>query len=169
MQSALDGILENFPRRVMAWLLRRIVFPLGKTFSPPSDELGRQVSSLLLAPSATRDRLTAGIYVPVNEADPVGRLDIALQSTLAAEAIEAKIHAASKAGHIKGKTFEETTAQAVQLNIISAAEMELLAKAKALRRDVIMVDDFPPDFGKGVSAKGGITQKEMLSTGRKTA
>ncbi|HWN30741.1 MAG TPA: acyl-CoA dehydrogenase, partial [Burkholderiales bacterium] len=71
MQGALDGILENFPSRVMAWLLRRAVFPLGRTFSPPSDELGRQVSSLLLAPSATRDRLTAGIYVPVNEADPV--------------------------------------------------------------------------------------------------
>jgi len=169
MQSALDGILENFPRRVVAWLLRRIVFPLGKTFSPPSDELGRQVSSLLLAPSATRDRLTAGIYVPVNEADPVGRLDIALQSVLAAEAIEAKIRAAAEAGRIKGKTFEETTAQAVQQGLISTAEMELLAKAKALRREVIMVDDFPPDFGKGVSAKGGITQQEMLSTGRKTA
>lgn len=169
MQNAIDGILENFPRRVMAWLLRRIMFPLGKTFSPPSDELGRQVSNLLLAPSATRDRLTAGIYVPVNEADPVGRLDIALQSVLAAEAIEAKIRAAAEAGRIKGKTFEETTAQAVQQGLISTAEMELLAKAKALRREVIMVDDFPPDFGKGVSAKGGITQKEMLSTGRKIA
>jgi acyl-CoA dehydrogenase len=169
MQGALDGILENFPSRVMAWLLRRAVFPLGKTFSPPSDELGRQVSSLLLAPSATRDRLTAGIYVPVSEADPVGRLDIALQSALAAEAIEAKIRGGVKAGRITGKTPEETTAQAVQQGIISAAEMEMLAKAQALRREVIMVDDFPPDFGKGVSAKDGSAQRDMLSAGRKTA
>ncbi|MGH8756686.1 MAG: acyl-CoA dehydrogenase [Burkholderiales bacterium] len=167
MQGALDGILENFPARGMAWLLRWIVFPLGKTFSPPSDELGQQVSSLLLAPSATRDRLTAGIYVPVNEADPVGRLDIALQSALAAEAIEAKIRSAVKAGRIKGKTTEETTAEALQQGIISAAEMELLAKAQALRREVIMVDDFPPDFGKGLPAKDA--QREMLSSGRKTA
>ncbi len=164
MQSAIDGILENFPGRGKAWLLRRIVFPLGKTFSPPSDEMGRQVASLLLAPSATRDRLTSGIYVPVSEADPVGRLELALQSAIAAEAIEAKIRGAVKDGQIKGKTHEETTAQAVQLNIISAAEMEMLAKAQALRRDVIMVDDFPPDFGKDV-----IAQREMLSAGRKTA
>ena len=169
MQGALDGILENFPSRGMAWLLRRAVFPLGRTFSPPSDELGGQVSSLLLAPSATRDRLTAGIYAPVNEADPVGRLDIALQSALAAEAIEAKIRGGVKAGRIKGKTPEETTAQAVQQGIISAAEMEMLAKAQALRREVIMVDDFPPDFGKGVSAKDGSAQRDMLSAGRKTA
>ena len=169
MQGAIDGILENFPGRGKAWLLRRMVFPLGRTFTPPSDELGRQVSSLLLAPSATRDRLTAGIYVPVNEADPVGRLDIALQSALAAEVIEAKIRGAVKAGRIKGKTFEETTAQAVQQGIISAAEMEMLAKARALRREVIMVDDFPPDFGKIVPAKDLAAQREMLSSGRKTA
>ena len=169
MQGAIDGILENFPGKGKAWLLRRIVFPLGKTFSPPSDELGRQVSSLLLAPSATRDRLTAGIYVPVNEADPVGRLDIALQCALVAEAIEAKIRDAVKDRRIKGKTFEETTAQAVQQGIISAAEMEMLAKARALRREVIMVDDFPPDFGKIVPAKDLAAQREMLSSGRKTA
>jgi acyl-CoA dehydrogenase len=169
MQGAFDGILQNFPSRGMAWLLRRAVFPLGGSFSPPSDELGRQVSSLLLAPSATRDRLTAGIYVPVNEADPVGRLDIALQSAIAAEAIEAKIRGGVKAGRIEEKTFEETTAQAVRQGIISTAEMEMLAKAQALRREVIMVDDFPPDFGKGVSAKDGDAQRDMLTAGRKTA
>jgi len=169
MQGAIDGILENFPGRVKAWLLRRLVFPLGRTLSRPSDELGRQVSSLLLAPSATRDRLTAGIYVPVNEADPVGRLDIALQSALAAEVIEAKIRGAVKAGRIKGKTFEETKVQAVQQGIISIAEMDMLVKARALRREVIMVDDFPPDFGKVVPDKSLVAQREMLSSGRKTA
>ena len=127
------------------------------------------MSSLLLAPSATRDRLTAGIYVPVNESDPVGRLDIALQSVIAAEAIEAKIRGAVKAGHIKGITTEETTADALQQGIISASEMEMLAKAQALRREVIMVDDFPPDFGKAAPAKDGVAHRDMLSSGRKTA
>jgi len=169
MQHAISGVLDNFPRKGWAWLLRRMVFPLGKTFSPPSDKLGWQVASLLLEPSATRDRLTAGIYIPVNEADPIGRLDIALQSVIAAEAIEAKIREAVKAERIAGKTTEESTAQAVREGIISAAEMEILAKAKALRREVIMVDDFPPDFGKAAPAKDGATQREMLSSGRKTA
>jgi len=99
----------------------------------------------------------------------VGRLDIALQSALAAEVIEAKIRGAVKAGRIKGKTFEETKVQAVQQGIISIAEMDMLVKARALRREVIMVDDFPPDFGKVVPDKSLVAQREMLSSGRKTA
>ena len=35
----------------------------------PSDRLGHQVARTLIAPSATRDRLTAGMYVPRSEDD----------------------------------------------------------------------------------------------------
>ena len=169
MQEAIGGVLDNFPVKGWAWLLRRMVFPLGKTFCPPSDKLGWQVASLLLEPSATRDRLTAGIYVPANEADSVGCLDLALQSVIAAEAIEAKIRDAVKAERIEGKTTEETTAQAVREGIISAAEMQILAKAQALRREVIMVDDFPSDFGAGMRVPNGAAESNVVPAGRKTA
>ncbi|MGH8744392.1 MAG: acyl-CoA dehydrogenase, partial [Burkholderiales bacterium] len=95
-QLALDGLLDNFP--LGPWLWRRLVFPLGRSFAPPSDDLGHAVASLLLSPSAVRNRLTAGMYLPVDEKDPVGRLEVALKAVMAAEAVEAKIRTETKTG-----------------------------------------------------------------------
>jgi acyl-CoA dehydrogenase len=168
-QSALEGIFENFPGLPLVWLLRRIVFPLGRSYNPPGDDLGHEVARLMLAPSATRDRLTAGMYVPADEADPVGRLDIALKAVIAAEAVEAKIRAGVKGGRIKGNMPEELAAQAAQQGIITAEDETLMARAKQLRRAVIMVDDFPQDFGKSEWASYSAAQQDALSATRKTA
>ena len=62
-QGAFEGVISNFPNRVIATLARRIVFPLGRPYVVPSDHLGHQVASLLIEPSATRDRLTAGMFI----------------------------------------------------------------------------------------------------------
>ena len=43
--------------------MRRVVFPLGRPYVVPSDKLGHDVAKLLIEPSATRDRLTAGMYL----------------------------------------------------------------------------------------------------------
>jgi acyl-CoA dehydrogenase len=55
----------------------------------PSDEVGHQVAKALIAPSATRDRLTAECYLPLVENEPVGAIELALKATLLAEPIEA--------------------------------------------------------------------------------
>jgi acyl-CoA dehydrogenase len=62
-QNAFEGVLSNFPNRFMAMVLRRIVFPLGRPYVVPSDALGHDVAKLLIEPSATRDRLTAGVFI----------------------------------------------------------------------------------------------------------
>ena len=48
VQEALIGVLENLPNRFAAFLLSRIVFPLGRTVKQPGDALGRQVAQNLL-------------------------------------------------------------------------------------------------------------------------
>ena len=151
MQQAFDGLLDNFPSRVAAWMLRVIVFPLGQPCSLPSDELGQQIATLMLEPGAARDRLTADIYVPTSAAEPVGVLEQALLCAVVCEAAEAKLRVATKAGRVKARG-DEKIAEALKLNIITAAEAESLEKMKSLRRKVIMVDDFPPDFGKEMQA-----------------
>lgn len=65
IQEAFDGVLQNFPSRIGAWLLRRLIFPLGKCVMPPSDLLGHQVSKLMMEPGLDRDRLTAGMYISI--------------------------------------------------------------------------------------------------------
>ncbi len=36
-QNAFEGVISNFPNRVIAFALRRIVFPLGRPYVVPSD------------------------------------------------------------------------------------------------------------------------------------
>jgi acyl-CoA dehydrogenase len=146
-QNAFEGVIANFPSKPVQWLLARFIFPLGRPYVVPSDRLGHEVATLLIEPSATRDRLTAGMYVPKDEQDPIGCLEAALAAAVRAEGIEARIRSAQKAGEITGATPEELARAALDKGIIGSAEHAELARAQALRERVIRVDDFPQDFG----------------------
>ena len=85
MQEQMDGLLRNLPSRPVAWLLRLLVFPLGRHFAPPDDTLGHQLAELLLAPSDVRDRLTDGMFIPAHEDGALGILEDALVEVLREE------------------------------------------------------------------------------------
>jgi acyl-CoA dehydrogenase len=147
MQQAFEGLLDNFPgSAVAARLLRFMVFPLGTAFSPPSDKLSHEVASLMLSPGEARDRLTGGIFIPDSADEPLSTLEQALQCAVVCDAVEAKLRAAVKAGRIPAEG-EAKIAAALKQRVITANELELMAGMKSLRRRVVMVDDFPPDFG----------------------
>jgi acyl-CoA dehydrogenase len=126
-------------------LLRGLIFPLGKCLAPPSDKLGHQVSALLLQPGSARDRLTDGMYLPTDENDAVGALEAALDSTLKCEPLQAKIEAARKAGKVKSLEELLRITEARDKGIITAEQGLQLERDYALRRKVIMVDDFAPE------------------------
>jgi acyl-CoA dehydrogenase len=153
IQDALRGVVSNFPNVLLCWSLRRIVFPLGANLAPPSDALGHRVARLLIEPSATRDRLTAGMYLPANEDEGLGCLEAALIATIKAEAIDAKIRSAQKAKSIAGRTPAELVEAALATGIISTEERAHLARTATLRDEVIRVDHFPQDFGRAAMAQ----------------
>ncbi len=151
-QHAVDGVLSNFPNRFLAAVLRRLVYPLGRPYAPPSDKLGHDVAKLLLEPSATRDRLVAGSFVSKAPDDPVALIELALVATLAAEPIEAKIRAAVKEGRLDAKLppgggLDALVARAQGQGVISAAEAQAVIAARELTAKVIRVDDFAQDLG----------------------
>jgi acyl-CoA dehydrogenase len=146
-QNAIEGVISNFPNRFIAWTLRRLVFPLGRPYVVPSDELGHTVAKLLIEPSATRDRLTAGMFISSSEDNPVGAIELALAATLAADPIEAKIKEAVKAGRLSMKPREDRIAAAQAAGTITADESLALRRAQRLVDKVVRVDDFPPDLG----------------------
>jgi acyl-CoA dehydrogenase len=152
-QDAMYGLLRNFPVRPAAWLLRLLTFPWGRRFAAPSDQLGHRVARLMMEDSPARDRLTAGMFIWKYESDAVGRLEIALSLVQAAEQVEAKLRAASKGAPVTEHTPEARIAAAVRSGVISAGEGETLSRYYALRRACIMVDDFPHDVGRRVSAQ----------------
>ncbi|MBL8515035.1 MAG: acyl-CoA dehydrogenase [Betaproteobacteria bacterium] len=147
-QVAMDAIIENFPNRAIAFVLRRLVFPRGMTLIRPSDELGHKVAQILINPSAARDRLIHGIYLPNNEQDVIGKLEAAFQAVVAAEAVDAKIKAAKKAGRLTAKGADAEAEEALRLAVISDTEIGQWRRARMLQHEVIMVDDFDKNFGK---------------------
>jgi acyl-CoA dehydrogenase len=148
MQVAFSGLMENFPGALARAALRWVTFPLGCRLAPPGDELGHKVASLLLEPSDVRERLTNGVYVPADPREPIAQLERAMRAAIAVEPVYARIYAAARRGEVSGRTPDELAAHAERRGIVSRDELDAISRSKALRRAVIMVDDFPPDFGK---------------------
>jgi acyl-CoA dehydrogenase len=146
IETAFAGFFRNFPNRPTAWLLRLLTFPLGIRPTAPSDRLGQRVAALLLAPSPTRERLTAGIFLPTTLDEPLGRIEAALGQVIAAEPIEKKLREALKNGRVTGGDEAGIRAAALAAGVITAAEAQALAAADAARNAVIRVDDFPADY-----------------------
>ena len=151
VEEALYGLFNNMPSKVLAWAIRVLIFPYvffyGREFPPPTDELGREAVALMLVPGASRERLTAGAFVPKDESDPIAVLEAALRAVVAAEPVEAKLRSAQKAGEISGRFAAELQEAALKAGVIDESESALIDRARELRRKVIMVDDFPRDFG----------------------
>ena len=147
LQEAFGGLFDNLPGRLIGFVMRQLIFCRGLEYKAPSDVLGQQVVRTLMAPGPARQRLTAGTYISPSEHDAVGGLEAALVAVIAAEAVEAKMRAAQKAGVLSGKGTSLTDS-ALRQGIISASDAQVLARAQQLRRRAIMVDDFPRDLGK---------------------
>ena len=150
-QNAFEGVISNFPNRFLAEVMWRVVFPLGRPYEVPSDDLGHDVARLLITPSEARDRLTAGMYLPGGE-QPLAQIERALKAVIAAEPAEAKIKAASRSGAFDaklgpGEDVDTLAARAVAAGVITAAEAESIVAARELTERVIRVDDFAQDLG----------------------
>ena len=146
IQVAIDGLLQNFPNRFIAWWLRLLIFPLGMRFKPPRDRLGHQVAELLLTPSQARDRLTEGLYLPGNPGDSVAQLEDALIKTIKAEHIERRLKQKLPGYQPGYQVMDKLLSQALAEKIISEDEARLIREAEIARWQVIQVDDFNTDF-----------------------
>ncbi len=147
-QEALDQILKNFPNAFIAWILRPILFPFGKTFSPPKDRLGQRIANILLEPSPSRDRLTEGVYLPEDEKEKMALLEKTLKQVIAAEPIEKKLLSARREGKLKGVRPDELIQEATRQGIIDENEACTLKSAEEGRSKVIQVDNFPASYFK---------------------
>ncbi len=142
MQNRLDEVLRNFPSRPAAWLLRVLVFPLGRHARPPSDRDGAAIARLMMKPDTARDRLVGGIYITDDAADAAGAVEDALRRVRQVGPIEARITPAVKSGELVVRWDDDSAAVARAADVITEAEAEQLREANTARRRVIMVDDF---------------------------
>jgi acyl-CoA dehydrogenase len=142
MQHSLNALLKNFPNRALAWLVRLLVFPLGKPFAGPTDQLGHCCADLLLAPSEARDRLTRGLYVPTESGQALANLEHALALQIDLMPLEKKVRAALKNGELTPAVEAELWQQAFNKKVINQDEFAQWQEADAARLAAISVDEF---------------------------
>jgi acyl-CoA dehydrogenase len=142
-QEQLHGFLRNFPNRWVAAAMRVVIFPRGRTYFAASDRLGRQIVEPLMMPSATRDRLAAGIYRTVEPGNPLGLLQEALELSLVAEPLEKRIRVEGvKTGRITALELPGQIEQALAAGLINAGEAATLRDFDRKVMHIIDVDDF---------------------------
>ncbi|MBI3777035.1 MAG: acyl-CoA dehydrogenase, partial [Gammaproteobacteria bacterium] len=145
-QDALQDFLRNFPNRLVARVLGWCAFPWGRSFAAPCDRQGHLLAQMLLEPSAVRDRLTSGIFVPNGAQQTMGRIEDALRKVIAAEPAEKALNDAVKKGQVRGHDIEQQMQHALQNGTLNTSQADTLRAAHAARRAVIQVDDFAPEY-----------------------
>lgn len=140
----LDEIIANLPSRPSAWFLRRLIFPWGRRWKRASDQLGTDVSNLLVTSASFRERLCAGMYFDSSPDDVIGCLEHAVQLVEASEAAEDKIRMAIRNGDIQPYSVSDLE-DALRLGLITQIEAEQIRSARVALRRAIDVDDFSSD------------------------
>lgn len=154
IQTALGSMIDNFPNRGIRLLLNLVTFPLGRHEKQPGDRLGHKVAQLLLSPSETRDRLTAGAYISQDISDPIGILEAALPRVIACEPVERRILKAIRAGQLDEANWKNHLDEALSKSIITAVEAKELKQVRAMVAEIIAVDDFDQsEIQLGIVAK----------------
>ncbi len=145
IEQALKMLSYNFPNKAVGIFLRRVIFPLGTHELPPGDRLGHKVASLLLFPNETRQRLTDGIDRDESEHHLVAHMNRVLSKVIDTEPLERRVLKAIKGGQIDEIDPSLQLKQALEKNIISKNEHNLLVKVRKEVAEIIAVDDFPFD------------------------
>lgn len=160
-QIAMDGFLSNFPVRPVAWMLRVLVFPLGRGQRMPDDRLDHELASLLLQPGAIRDRLAQGIYTTPLPNNPIGMLEQTFRKVVDAEPLEARVRKADRDGQLEyppGADLKTRLKAAVAAEVLSESEARQLLDASIALDEVIAVDEFGADVLPSVLVETGPAQ-----------
>lgn len=149
IQEAFLSFFANFPNRFAAGLVSFVTFPSGRIFTPPSDELKRQLGDIIMADhdaNPFRDFLKGMVYYSTEPEDVIGRLESTYQTLLEIEPLWQKFKKAEHKGNFEGLTFEDHVVTATQNGDITESEAEQLINYNAMRFDSLLTDVFDMDM-----------------------
>ncbi len=144
-QEQLHSFLRNFPNRPVAFFLRAFIFPRGRTYSSPSDDLGRKVVDVITRTGEGRERLSEQAYTTIEPGNPLGLLQEALQLSEQLASLEAKLKQAKKEGLVSADYMGHQIEEAAKAEVINAKEADSLRDYLRKVEALLAVDDFAPD------------------------
>ncbi|WP_417309428.1 acyl-CoA dehydrogenase [Devosia sp.] len=145
MEQSFAGVFANFPNVVLRYLMRFLVFPLGRHARPASDSSGYRLAKAIMQPGTFRDRMTAGTFVSMDPKDVTGVLEDALIKVTNAAEIEKTFVKAVKTGKIARRLDRDAISDAIEAGVLTESEAATLRLADQATDKVIRVDDFDPD------------------------
>jgi acyl-CoA dehydrogenase len=140
--TAYQEIIDNFPVRPVAVLLRSLSHPFGIRAKAPSDKLSKRVAALVTSNSQTRDAMISSAFVEPLGNNPLGLAnEVFLES---AEFVELKrrVTRAVKDGRIPRGMPQEQVQAAFEACVIDAHEADELRKHLDKVMDLVHVDEF---------------------------
>ncbi|MEQ1580219.1 MAG: acyl-CoA dehydrogenase [Steroidobacteraceae bacterium] len=144
-QEQLHSFLRNFPNGPLAAMMRFVIFPRGRTYSAPDDSLSQKLVEAIMLPTATRDRLTQGIYRTVEPGNPLGLLHEALVLAQTAEPLEKRLRVDGvKTGRVTALDLPGQIQQGLVAGILSETEAATLREYDRKVMELVQVDDFDP-------------------------
>ncbi|QQA44296.1 acyl-CoA dehydrogenase [Pelagovum pacificum] len=132
IQTALDEVVTNMPARWAAWILRLFAMP-GRTERKPDDRTVEGCSDILYDAGEARTRVTGRIAGGCNR-DGVELLDACFAKVTEMAPVMKRLREADKAPE-----------EALELGLLSEAEMDGIEVMQRLRDAVIAVDDYSPE------------------------
>lgn len=141
IEESMMALLSNLP-----WYLRIklscIIFPLGRSAVIPSDKLETELAQAIARPSAIRSRLLKGAYLNTGAAHPIAKINDYLPLFVETETLWKKMLQYNKSLTDPRLTWPERIDAAVNANVFTAAEGQLLQQRESYRQEIIAVSDY---------------------------
>jgi acyl-CoA dehydrogenase len=143
-QEQLHSLLRNFPNRPIAFMLRVLIFPRGRTFSAPSDALGRKIVDKVINPTPTRNRLAHSAYLTAEPTNQLALLQELLETADDIKPLERRVFDARRSGEITAGDTPGQIEAAERLGVLTGEEAQRIRDFDARVLELTGVDDFDP-------------------------
>jgi len=163
-QIAFDELVSNFPNRAIAFVLNRAAFPIGNRFIAPSDNLEKDVVDVISNDNAARDRLTSGLYMELEELNPLAKANQVFLDSLELKPLQKKLKASIKSGDLPKIAGQALFDAALEKGIIDKDQAQTLSHHHDNLMEIINVDDFDESELIRVAYRKSLAKKPILKT-----
>lgn len=145
IQTAFDEIYSEIRVPGLSWAFRGPIAlwsRINRIGKKPSDELGQKVAQAMQTRGEARDRITSDIYIPTDKNEAMGKYEYAMEMIENSFPVYKKLYKATKTGELKKAHVLKQLATALEKNIITQEEADIVQKTEEARFDAITVDEF---------------------------
>lgn len=154
IQDAIVSLLNNYPNRMVAFLLKMLVFPFGLSYAKPNDVLDHVLVKQMTVQSPLRERLLKQLNINHGSIPLRASMETALKELNEIEPLLKKLQKVKQINAGKEPIFfsvQDKINAAIKQSLLTEEEASRLLNYESLRRNIIDVNEFSFDLQEVVS------------------